>query len=119
MKKRVSALIIAVGMAAAPLSAKEQTKVKTASGELGNKLQNRIANTSKRVYRKKAEEEYIKEIEEEIENALHTEQILETSEVVEEIKPAVNETVLRDTMPNIGIDISEEFLALKGKSKSR
>ena len=117
MKKRVSALIIAVGMAAAPLSAKP-AKVKASSGELGSKLQNRMANTSKRIFRKKAEDEYIREMDEEIENALYSEQVEEVTEVIKEKEKAASKTILRDTMPNIGIDISEEFRALQGKSKS-
>ena len=123
MKKRVSAFVLAVGMAAAPLAAKTTTNSQSAksqtTGADQGKLQNRVANAFKRLNRKKAEQKYIQELEVEVSKALYSfkaDEVSQRSAIAASNK--ATKVVLAEAMPLVGIDISEEFKQLQGKSKS-
>jgi hypothetical protein len=117
MKNRVSALIIAVGMAAAPLSARPSSNHQSKT-DVGSNLQKRVASTLKRLCRKKAEQDFIRESNEEITNALNAFISNQQDVRKETVRKAVPKVILATTMPKEGIDISEEFKQLQGKSKS-
>ena len=117
MKKKVSALIVAVGMAALPLSAK-QTKI--THSEAKENLEKRHASTGKRLHRKKAEKELLKEIDQEIEAALTSKKTGESEVIAEKVenKSSQPKIFLKDKMPNRGLDISDQFRELKEGNSS-
>lgn len=71
MKKKVSALVVALGVATTPIVAKQVNKRQARTESSNDKtMKNRIANTFKRLNLKKAEKEFLKETEEDIQSAL-------------------------------------------------
>ncbi|MCH2207545.1 MAG: hypothetical protein MK132_16940 [Lentisphaerales bacterium] len=73
MKKKVSAMVVAIGVATTPVMAKQigKRQARTESSNGAEKsLKNRIANSFKRFNLKKAEKEFLRETEEDIQTAL-------------------------------------------------
>ena len=115
MKNKISAIVLAVGMAAASVSA--QSKVQTQQSTQGatdspHSIKKRLANTLRRLNRKKAEDEYIRELDAEIIQAMNSEisEVLVEGNFEGEAQKSV--VVHHETMPVIGIDISDEFFNL-------
>ncbi|NQZ59341.1 MAG: hypothetical protein HRT88_17960 [Lentisphaeraceae bacterium] len=115
MKKKISAIVLAVGIAAASVSA--QARVQTLQNSQGtadsadapHSIKKRLANTLRRLNRKKAENEHIRELEADITQAL-TSDISQTITEVSSISLAQNPIIVHhETMPVIGIDISKQF----------
>ena len=119
MKKRVSALIVALGVAATPIAAKQVNKRQQkpdSSRQDNNTTKNRVANAFKRLKLKKAEKEFLKETEEEIYNALSNITNSE-QEAVKQSKTQLK-TVHKDTIPNVGIDLTAYLDPLTLKNSS-
>lgn len=73
MKKKVSAMVVALGVATTPIMAKQVNKrqARTESSKGVDKtIKKRLANTFKRLNMKKAEKEFLRETEEDIQSAL-------------------------------------------------
>lgn len=73
MNKKVSAMVVAIGVATTPVMAKQINKrqARTESSNGAEKsLKSRIANSFKRLNLKKAEKEFLRETEEDIQTAL-------------------------------------------------
>lgn len=122
MKKHVSALIVALGVAATPVSAKQINKrqQKPDSSKQDDskyrQAKKRISNTFKRLKLKEAEKEFIRETEAEIQKALVTKHST-SKESLTKSKQNL-EVVLKETMPNRGIDLTKLVSPLSLKNSS-
>ena len=116
MKKKVSALILAMGMmTAASLSGREVQEKQLAANENSQENNKRFANKVRRMCRIKAEKELLRESEEEIAAALMGQlPSLELATKGELLQG--DELVHHEAIPVLGIDISREFSLLNDLS---
>lgn len=116
MKSKLPAIILALGLSAVPVSAKQQNRrsiQKLSPGIEQKKNEKRSENTFKRLCLLEAEKDFIKETEDEIQNILDTSIIEESSEnVIERNLTSGERVVLKDDLPVNGIDISEHYLKI-------
>lgn len=117
MKKKVSVLLLAMGMVTVPLTAKPSLNYQPKTDATSNH-QKRIASTLKRLSRKKAELEFIRESDKEINKALAMKAFRSGQAVTTKEAVTAPQTILAAVMPAEGVDISDEFKRLQGKSKS-
>ena len=114
MKSKVPAIILALGISASPVFAKNtnrRAEAKDISKIEENKLaQKRVENSYIRKKRIELEKEFIRETEEEINKVLSNPFSKFSSEKsTKERKMKIRELLLEDKVPVNGIDISEEF----------
>ncbi|MCM8537867.1 MAG: hypothetical protein NE334_18135 [Lentisphaeraceae bacterium] len=122
MKKHVSALIVALGVAATPVSAKQVNKRQQkpdSSRQDDSKYKQakkRISNTFKRLKLKEAEKEFIRETEAEIQKALVSNLSTSKESLTKQAKNL--EVIHKETVPNRGIDLTEVISPLSLKNSS-
>ena len=115
MKKKLPALLLAVGMTASPIFAKKANR-KSDDSQYSKIEQNnthrkkRLSKSALRHQKLEAEKELIKETEQEISEALVSTEVKTESKKYKSFKGG-NElkVVIKDKMPSNGIDISDEF----------
>ena len=121
MKKKVSALVIAIGFATTPVFAKpvnkRQQKTESSNSHANSEtIKKRLANTFKRLNLKKAEKELLKETQAEITTALKYKKVITQNKVK---RPALETlTVHKDKLPNRGIDLTKYINLLSIKNSS-
>lgn len=110
MKKKISALLVAISMAATPVSAKvvnkRQLKASSSNQDQGDKVSSkkRLANTFKRFNQIKAEKQFLKETEKDINSALNFVQNQKDNNI-SSLGPKHN-VIHKDYLPNRGIDLT-------------
>lgn len=123
MKSRVPAIILAIGISAAPVFAKNTSR--RADNKDSSKIeerkhaQKRADNSYKRIKQIELEKEFIKETENEILNVLSTpiEQLHESTAPVK-VEKVDSKVVVSEPVPANGIDITDAFIKIKLKSES-
>jgi hypothetical protein len=123
MKNRVPALILAIGISAAPVFAKQSNRRvdnKDSSKIEERKLaEKRVENSYKRVMQLEMEKEYIKETEAEILNVLSTPiEKLYKVPVKMKIKDTLPKIIVTEPVPVNGVDITDAYLKIKHISES-
>ena len=122
MKKKISTLVLALGITAAPAFAKQQNNRraagKTSSGVEQKGVQKRAANTLKRFLEVEAEKEFLKETEEEIFKVMN-QSSGKSENSISDTKISEDQVVLSEHIPTNGIDISAEFNALNSFVKRK
>lgn len=115
MKRKLPAFILAVGMTAAPVFAKQANRraESNASSKIEENKKKRVDNSVKRQKQIEAEKKFIKQTEAEISEIVGQPVEAATEEKVSMPQPAkikeYSEVVVKDTMPVNGIDISDEY----------
>ena len=121
MNKKLSSIVLALGLTASPVFAKQQNNRranKALSGMEQKGNDKRKSNTLKRYLEIEAEKDFLKETEEEIMEVIGQpleENLADIADNQEDITLG-NEVILSESVPN-GIDISAEFEALRKQSK--
>lgn len=123
MKNRVPALILAIGISAAPVFAKQSNRrvdnKDSSKIEEQKQAQKRVDNFYKRIKQLELEKEYIKETENEILNVLSTPiEKLHKSPAQVKREDTLPKVVISEPVPVNGIDISDAYLKVKHKSES-
>ena len=117
MKNRVPAILLAIGISASPVFAKQSNR--RANNKDSSKIeeqklsQKRAENSYKRQRQIELEKEFIKETELEIKDVLSdisVEQPIINKELRDDLQVKLE---IKDSLPVNGIDITEEFLKIK------
>lgn len=120
MKSKVPAIILALGISASPVFAKNSNRRTVEDNkepsriEENKKSHKRVQNSYFRQKKIELEKEFIKETDLEINDVL-AESLTNDGER-EKKKHVHRELILKDETPANGIDISAEFLKIKGKA---